>query len=104
MTPRLIPDYHRFSTLSGWVNDHENGGSILLNIDNEPERTSGRNARKSGTAGRKKPGPAPPKHTASERERMQAGLRILARMIARAHLRQQASGGESAPLDQGAGD
>ena len=28
----------------------------------------------------------------SERERMQTGLRILARMIARAHLRRQASG------------
>ena len=53
---------------------------------------------------RKKPDPASPQRTASERERTQTGLRILARMIARAHLRRQASGGESAPLDRGAGD
>ena len=61
---------------------------------NEPSRSGGR----------KKPDPASRKHTASERERMQTGLRILARMIARAHLRRQASVGESAPLDQGADD
>ena len=50
------------------------------------------NNRKSGTTGRNTPGRTSPQHTASERERIQTGLRILARMIARAHLRRQASG------------
>ncbi len=62
---------------------------------NKPTR-SGRNSRKSGTAGRKTPEQAYQDHTVQERERMQTGLRILARIIARAHLRRQASG--AAPL------
>lgn len=70
---------------------------------NKPPR-SGRKARKSGTAGRKTPERAYPDHTAQERERMQTGLRILARMIARAHLSRQASGAApELPPDQEAG-
>jgi len=46
---------------------------------------------------RKKPDPASPQHTAREREKMRTGLRILARIIARAHLRRQASRTASAP-------
>ena len=41
--------------------------------------------------------------TAGQRETMQAGLRILARIIARAHLRRQASRAVSPP-DQAGGD
>ena len=37
--------------------------------------------------------------TAEQRERMRRGLRILARIIARAHLRRQASGPGAAPGD-----
>jgi len=70
---------------------------------NQPAR-SARENRKSGTAGSNTSRGTSPQHTAEERERMQTGLRILARMIASAHLRRQAPGGESAPLDQGAGD
>jgi len=70
---------------------------------NKPPR-SGRNARKSGTAGRKTPERAYPDHTAQERERMRTGLRILARIIARAHLRRQATGtAPELPPDQEAG-
>jgi len=36
-------------------------------------------------------------YTAEQRERMQRGLRILARMIVRAHLRQEASRAGPAP-------
>ena len=53
------------------------------------ERTSTRNPRspqKSSTA-----------YTPQQRERMQRGLRILARMIVRAHLRREASQGGPAP-------
>ena len=58
-------------------------------------RTNGKTSaswsdRKSGTAGRNTPGSTPPKHSDAQRERMQEGLRILARMIARAHLRREA--------------
>ena len=63
---------------------------------NNPAR-SGRNARSSENAGRKTPGETSPNHTEQERAQMQAGLRILARIIARAHLRRQASGGEAEP-------
>ena len=58
---------------------------------NKPSRPSG-NARKSGTVGRKTPERVSLDHTAQERERMQTGLRILARIIARGHLSRQASG------------
>ena len=70
---------------------------------NKPSRSGG-NARKSRTAGRKTPERESPQHTAHERERMQTGLRILARIIARAHLRRQASGGAGAPPDREAGE
>ena len=71
---------------------------------NKPPQ-SGRNARKSEAAGRKTPEQVSPNHTAHERERMQTGLRILVRIIARAHLRRQESGSAPAPpLDQEAGD
>ncbi len=43
------------------------------------------------------PGNLSAAHTAEQRAQMQAGLRILARMIARAHLRQRASGAAPAP-------
>ena len=62
----------------------------------KPGRPSGSN-RKSGNAGRKTPGATSPNHTAQEREKMQQGLRILARIIARAHLMRQASGPASTP-------
>ena len=38
-----------------------------------------------------------PTHSAEERETVRRGLRILARMIARAHLRRQASRSAAAP-------
>ena len=57
-------------------------------------RTNGRsrppgNDRKSGTAGSKTPRETSPQHTDAQKETMQAGLRILARMIARSHLRRE---------------
>ena len=71
---------------------------------NRTER-SGKGARKSGTASRKTSEGTTPQYTAPERERMQTGLRILARMIARAHLRREASRAAPAPPpDRGAGD
>lgn len=76
---------------------------------NQPSQ-SGKNARKSGTAVRKTPERAYSDHTSQERVRMQAGLRILARIIARAHLSSQASGTGAGPLppespqDMGNGD
>ena len=48
------------------------------------------NNRKSGTACRKTPRGTSPQYTDAQREQIQTGLRILARMIARAHLRRQA--------------
>ena len=71
---------------------------------NRPGRPS-RSARKPRNAGRKTLGGTSPQHTAQEREKMQTGLRILARIIARAHLRRQESGDASAsPQDTEAGD
>lgn len=71
---------------------------------NRPPR-SGRNARKSGATGRKAPARESPQHTAQEREGMRTGLRILARIIARAHLGRQAALAVSAPPpDLKAGD
>ena len=46
-----------------------------------------------GTAGRKTPREASPQYTDAQKETMQAGLRILARMIARSHLGRQAERG-----------
>ena len=45
------------------------------------------------------PKQAPTAYTAEQRERMQAGLRILARMIARAHLRRESSRAGLAPTE-----
>ena len=60
------------------------------------ERTSSREAVSISTS---------PQHTARERERIQTGLRILARMIARTHLSRQASGSTTAPApDEDAGN
>ncbi len=61
-------------------------------------RTNGRprpfgNDRKSGNAGSKTPRETSPQRTDAQKETMQAGLRILARMIARTHLRREAEGG-----------
>ena len=71
---------------------------------NGKSRPSGSN-RKSGTAGRKTPRGRSPQYTDAQREQMQTGLRILARMIARAHLRRQAAGAatESPPEPDAAG-
>ncbi len=52
--------------------------------------TSGSN-RKAGAADGKAPKRTSPQHTDAERETTQMGLRILARMIARAHLRREAT-------------
>ena len=64
--------------------------------------------RTSGAGGGKAPGRKKPQLSAQERERMQTGLRILARIIARAHLSRQASGGaplpSESPQDLGNGD
>ena len=69
-------------------------------------RNNHNNWRKSGTG---KTGRATrtekPVCTAGQRETMQQGLRILARIIVRAHLRRESSRTESAPsADPGAGD
>ena len=59
---------------------------------NKQERLSGSSRKSSnpetGTAGRKTKArrETSPQHTDAQRETMQAGLRVLARMIARAHL------------------
>ena len=46
----------------------------------------------------------PPVHTAGQRETLRQRLRIMARIIARAHLRRETSRARSAPSpDQGAG-
>ena len=59
------------------------------------------------TCGSMPPAKSPAAYTAEQRDRMQRGLRILARMIARAHLRREASRAEpespEPPLDGGAG-
>ena len=71
---------------------------------NGKTRASGSN-RKSGTAGRNTPGSTPPQHTDAQRDRMQEGLRILARIIARAHLRREADQATQEPQpDSGKGD
>ena len=71
---------------------------------NKPERPSG-SSRKPGTAGKKALGRDKPQHTASERDRMETGLRILARIIARAHLRRQAfPAATELPPDQETGE
>ena len=61
---------------------------------NKPERPSGSSRKSSdrrpGTAGRKVHGDTAPHHTDAQRETMQAGLRVLAKIIARAHLKRQA--------------
>ena len=65
---------------------------------NKTERPSGSNRKSSnrrpGTAGRKTPRDTSPQHTDAQRETMQTGLRVLARMIARTHLKRQAEPGE----------
>ena len=63
---------------------------------NKPERPSGSNP-ETGTAGRKTPRGTSPQHTDVQRETMQAGLRLLARIIARAHLRRQAEPADAEP-------
>ncbi|MYC37597.1 MAG: hypothetical protein F4X66_11920 [Chloroflexi bacterium] len=71
---------------------------------NGPSR-SGRNAGSSGTGGRTTPGGTSPQHNDEQRAQMQTGLRILARIIARAHLSRQASGAAPAPPpERGVGD
>ena len=70
---------------------------------NRPSRP-GRNAGISGTDCRNTPGRDKPQHTASERDTIETGLRILARIIVRTHLLRQVPRAASAsPLDQEAG-
>ena len=70
---------------------------------NRPDRPSGSNP-KPGTAGRKTPRGTSPQHTGEQKETMQAGLRILARIIARAHLERLAERNtEEPPPEPGAG-
>ena len=68
---------------------------------NKPERPSGSSRKSSnrrpGTAGRKTPRGTTPLHTDTQRETMQTGLRILARMIARAHLERREEPGQPEP-------
>ncbi len=59
---------------------------------NEPDRPSG-SSPETGTASSKTRKKTSPQCTDAQRETMQAGLRILARMIARSHLRRQAERG-----------
>ncbi len=60
---------------------------------NKPELPSGSHRksgnRRPGTAGRKTRRDTSSQHTDAERETMRTGLRILARIIARAHLERQ---------------
>ena len=64
--------------------------------------------RTSGAGGGKAPGREKQQYNELQRETTQTGLRILARIIARAHLRRQASGGaplpSESPQDMGTGD
>ena len=73
---------------------------------NKPERPF-KSSRKTGTAERRKTKTRRetyPQHTDAQRETMRTGLRVLARMIARAHLRRQADLGEpEPPPEPGAG-
>ena len=70
---------------------------------NKPERPSGSNP-ETGTTGGKTRWEATPKHTGAQQETMQTGLRILARIIARAHLERRAEPGEpEPPPEPGAG-
>ncbi len=60
--------------------------------------------RKAGAADGKAPKRTSPQHTDAERETTQMGLRILARMIARAHLRREADQATQEPQpDPGTG-
>ena len=72
---------------------------------NKPERPSG-SSRELGTADRKTKTrrETSPQHTDAQRETMQTGLRVLARMIARAHLRRQAEPGEPDPPQERGAD
>ena len=72
---------------------------------NKPERPSG-SSRELGTASRKTKtrGATSPQHTDAQQETMQTGLRILARIIARAHIEWRAEPGEpEPPPERGAG-
>ena len=63
-----------------------------------------RSNRKSGAAGRNAPEGTSPQHTDAQREQIQAGLRILARMIARSHLRRETSrAAQEQPPEPGTG-
>ena len=61
---------------------------------NKPTRPAG-NTRKSKRAAGKTPSGTSPQYTPQQRETMQQGLRILAVMIARTHLRRQADRGSA---------
>ena len=66
---------------------------------NKPERPSG-SSLEPGTAGRKQRRKTSPQHTGAQQETMQTGLRILARIIARAHLERQAEPREPEPTPE----
>ena len=64
---------------------------------NKPAPSAGHH-RKARSAGKKTSTGTSPQYTDCQRERMEQGLRILARMIARTHLRREASqGSETQP-------
>ena len=100
---RHDPDTDNPAGHGGPITHHQREDMRNKTRANRKPRSSGSN-RKSGTASRKTSRGISPQYTAQERERMQTGLRILARIIARAHLRTQASGGAGAPPDREAGD
>ena len=87
----------RASTLDGrvrvrWVIDAGNLGRVKMRDSNHD------NCRKAGTGEtRQTTRAAPPVYTAEGRKTVQQGLRILAKIIARAHLRRQAAWCMAAP-------
>ena len=65
---------------------------------NKPDRPSESNPETRATGSKTKTRrKTSPQHTDAQRETMQTGLRILARIIARAHLERQAELGEPEP-------
>ncbi len=93
----------RASTLDGKTGP---AGRLSRRRKGNKMRRNNRNNRRTTGAGAT--GPAArterPVYTAQQQERMQTGLRILARIIARAHLRRQSTGtAPELPPDQEAG-
>ena len=99
-----VPEFDDSARHGGPLTDPQREAMRDKTRTNGKPGTSGSN-RKSGTAGRNTPESTSQQHTDAQWERMQTGLRILARMIARAHLRREASGAAPVPpTDQGNGE